>query len=295
MRVKLNDLFEGFRFIKERPLIVLGWAAIYAVILGVCLYYLLSSAFSSFNLLQENVENNTSPLMNKMMEMQLFSQLLNLVFMVTEAIFVCGMYRTTLKSYEGGLMFMKFGFDELRFILTRILTHLIIYVPLIFIFVIIAVVVATNQSGNFIYFHLSFIGLLLIGLYLKSRLGQNNVHTYDAKSFKIIDSWSLFAKDTWLIYFSYVIVFIVNMLILLSVALLVFGLVLATGFGGIEQFVENFSHDMPKFLQENLIGFGVVIFLVSVLNVVTQLMFEGIALGAYKAKMTPKVVPPEAA
>ena len=117
--------FEGFRLIRARPWVILGWALFYAVALAVIIgggvLIFGTSALAELAAGQDRHYDSLEEAMPLLSALGAFLAFLFITLMIVASIQLAAVYRAVLRPTDRGFAYMKFGADKLRQIVLMIL------------------------------------------------------------------------------------------------------------------------------------------------------------------------------
>lgn len=221
--------FSGFRFIKDRPLTVVGWAIAYValIIVMVALLAVLFGA-SLLPLLMRNpaaLEQDPSRLLGAGVGVIVASILIfGVLIVAVTGVIYAALYRAFLRPEQGGLAFIRLGADEAR-MMGAYLLLILIWVG---IYIAAGVVVASSIAFMGDLGGLgAFIGIVAgMGalIWVMTRLSLAMPMTFDRRRLSFAQSWKLTKGRFWRMFGTYALVFVVAFIVLLAVSLISQGL-----------------------------------------------------------------------
>lgn len=115
MALSIDFAFEGFRIIRERPVLIAWWGAVLLIGVFASSALIMSVAGPEWNQFMQGQAPKTPeemlPVMTKLLPVLLLSTLISLSFV---AIISCAVYRAVLGGYSPKFGFLRLGQDEVR-------------------------------------------------------------------------------------------------------------------------------------------------------------------------------------
>lgn len=226
MKLSIDFAFEGFRIVRQHPMVVLAWGIISLIGNGLALFALMAMAGPAFQeLLQMN--GNPAAAQDPQAVFALFNKLLPayavviLVSVLLGAIIACAVFRCVFETGKGAFGFLALGVDELRQILLGIVNVLLIFaleIVTLFAAVLVGGLIALVLSliskplavlGVFVGIVI-FIWLFCWGLL---RLSLNSAQTFAEKKFNVFGSIAVTKGQTFTLLGGFIITAIMAMLV----------------------------------------------------------------------------------
>ena len=215
--------FEGFRLTRERPRIVLVWAAL-CFLFSVCsAIYLTTAGREAAALLEAGANEQTADpaAFAEMMRVLFPTLIMGLLF---QCVMAAAVYRVILRPQEEGLAYLKLGMDEVRL---AALTFIYVLLAAVAIFgaVLVAAMIAAivrgvaGQGTGTLMAVLIEVFILGVLFFAAVRLSLAPAITFSERRLAIFDSWKLTRGQFWRLTGAYVLAIcgIVAMTILVMV------------------------------------------------------------------------------
>lgn len=196
--------FEGFRLIRARPGVILGWALFYAVALGVIIggSILIFGATALADLLsgQDREYDSLEEILPFLQALAAFLGFLLVSLSIVAAIQLGAAYRAVLRPQDAGFAYMRFGADELRQVL---LMWVFFFIYLVIWGAPLAAVVALHASefmeeaGIVALYIVWFAAALGVSVFVGVRLSLAGPMTLAKRRLLLTSSWSLTRGRFW--------------------------------------------------------------------------------------------------
>jgi hypothetical protein len=193
--------FEGFRLTRERPRVVLVWAAL-CFLVSVCSAIYLTTAGREAAALLEAGANEQTPDPAAFAEMMGVLFPMMIVGLLLQCVMAAAVYRVILRPQEEGLAYLKLGMDEVRLaaltFIYVVLAVLALVGAVLVAGVIAAIVmgVAGQGAGTMMAVVIEFFILGLL-FFFAVRLSLAPAITFAERRLAIFDSWKLTHGQFW--------------------------------------------------------------------------------------------------
>ncbi len=233
--------FEGFRVTRERPGWLLAWAGL---LFGLQLTSLLvlaamaGPALADLQAASTGAQPDPTAMMAAYSRMAPAYSILWPLTLLASTVLTCAVYRAVLRPQEPSFAGMRLGADELRVLVVSIALGLL-FVVVLFVGIMLAALVgggvgAFAGEGPGVAVGL-VIGLAVLGvlIFASVRLSFALPMTFDQKDFRVFESWRATQGSFWPLLGAYLLAmilgFLVSLLVLIVLAALGAGLLLAFG------------------------------------------------------------------
>ncbi|HEY9234683.1 MULTISPECIES: hypothetical protein [Phenylobacterium] len=192
--------FEGFRLTRERPRIVLVWAALCFFVSICSAVYLTTVGREASALLEAGPAETPDPAALGEMIGVLFPMMI--VGLLLQCVMAAAVYRVTLRPEDHGFSYLKLGMDEIRLALLTFVYFLLAMVALfgaVLIAGIIAAIVmgvAGQGAGTMMAVVIEFF-ILGVLFFVAVRLSLAPAITFAEHRLSIFDSWKLTKGQFW--------------------------------------------------------------------------------------------------
>ncbi|HYC73756.1 hypothetical protein [Brevundimonas sp.] len=242
--------FEGFRLVRRKPMALVAWTLLYAV-LSLAGLFAMSSAIDPLVAWAERMEGleSTSPATPEEVlaafqglgEVMLSVAWLIPVSLIVGAMLMAAVARAVLNPRAGGFGYLRLGMDELRvFVVTLVLTILMTFVCFA-VFMLIGVLagIAGASGANWMWLFVILGGLVGVAaiIWLAVRLSLAVPITVAENRFAFFDSFGVTAGRFWPLFGMAVITIVMVIVVQLLLGIVTMPLALMTGqemwsFGG---------------------------------------------------------------
>lgn len=244
--------FEGFRLTRERPLAVLSWAVLLAVVAFVNAGVLVGMAGEAFQRIaqqQPGATPNPERMMSDVMALLPAYGILIVVAVLIYSVLYVAVNRAVLRPQEGGVTLLRFGADELRQIGLGVLLVLLLGGAYLVFAIVIAVLIgigagisAAGSSGAAGV--VTGILALIVGIagvcafvWVAVRLSLASPLTFDRRRIDVFGSWKLTRGRFWPLFGAYLLAWVMTLLIYLLafVIMAAVGAAVGGGMDGLQQ------------------------------------------------------------
>ncbi len=241
MSLSTDFAFEGFRVIRQRPLLILYWGIAALVITGLAQIYLMpqyAPLLDQFTAATKATPQPDpavlAPIISQLLPFYAIMMVLTLIF---NAVINCAVYRAVNGEARFGLGYLRLGADEARQILVMIAFFFFIlmaYIALVLVGsvlggIIIAGLSALNPGLGAIGGALTFVAITSGLIWVMVRMSLYSVQTFEDKKFNLLGTWKLTKGQFWGLLAGYFIAFIMAMLVYLLLGLIYLGAAAVAG------------------------------------------------------------------
>lgn len=299
MALSTDFAFEGFRLIRQRPMLIVFWGVLSLVVTGLTQFYMLhqfAPLIDQVNTLSMNAGPNDDPtevlgLMGQLLPFYAVMMILSLGFY---AVMNCAVYRAVNDEPNFGLGYLRLGMDEVR--------QLLVIVAFFFVFIAayLALLLVVAIAGGLLMAGLSAINpaLAMVGgvlmfvaifggiIWFMVRMSFYSVQTFHDKKFNLFGTWKLSKGHFWSLLAGYFIAVIMALLVYMLFGLIYLGVAAVAGLSPMELLsaMTNTQSPMPTaelYSHPLMIGFMVLGGLV--LTPLVTAIVTGAPAAAYKA------------
>lgn len=240
MALTTDFAFEGFRIIRQRPMLILYWGGAGLLLAGIQHYLALtfmSDAMDQLNAL--SLEAQPDPmavfgLMGQIMPLYVVMIVLSLVFY---AVLNCAVYRAVDNDPKAGFGYLRLGPDEVRQALVMVAFYIVFLIAYLIIVLGVALVGSLLSAG------LSLLHPLLGGIaafvtaicalaaivWFMVRMSLYSVQTFHDRKFNLFGTWALTKGNVWSLVAGYFITLVMAMLVYLLFGLIYLGVTAVMG------------------------------------------------------------------
>jgi len=232
---------EGFRIAREKPRMVLTWAAVYLVVTAIMAFLLITFAGDALMALRAAEQSGDA---DPAMAFQFFSKVapVSLLGLVVTTVFVAASYRAILRPEDDRYAYLRFGGDELRLMLLALI-FVGLWMGVTFVTVmavgILAVAVGfmAGSGGQLGAGIVALLGVLLslavlpALVWLWVRLSLAWPETFATRRLHVFHSWRLTKGHFWRLLGAYVLAIILALIVML-LGLIIYAAVAAILTGG---------------------------------------------------------------
>ncbi|WP_312163407.1 hypothetical protein [Phenylobacterium sp.] len=241
--------FEGFRLTRERPKVVLIWAA-FLFLVSVCSAVYLISIGQEARAVLEASAAQQSP--DPQVFLSTMRDLLPMMVMglLVQCVMAAAVYRILLRPDDKGFAYLKIGMDELRLAALTFIYVILACITMVVVVLIAALIAAAASfagQGPAILVgaatEMFFLGMLF---YVGVRLSLAPAMTFAQRRIAIFDSWRLTHGQFWRLTGAYVLA-ICGIVVIAVLVLTIFSALVAVAVGGDIQAVgKMFSPDQTS-------------------------------------------------
>jgi len=232
----------GFRLVRERPLAVLAWGAIYLVATGA----MMASVFVPFmQLMMANAANPNSVNPGQMFGLIGEMYLINFVMLLIFTMLMSAALRAVLRPSERSFASIRLGMDELRMIGLTLLLVIGFFVMMLVLGIVMGIVFAaigiaaggggTPSAAGFAGIGIGFVLMMLViyaaPIFFAVRLSPAYALTMLRRKIIIGEAWRLTSGNFWVMFGGYLVLGLIMMAAYLVIVMIVFIPAMATAGG----------------------------------------------------------------
>jgi hypothetical protein len=291
MALNTDFAFEGFRLIRQRPVLLIYWGLFY-LIMSLATTVIMVAMAGPELLKLTAINPNSRPDIYEYTA--LYAKILPayaivfVVSLVMGSVITCAVYRAFEEKSPFGLAYLRFGKDEVRQLMVVLLFGLFIAVIYIFLCLLTVIVITVTMPTDYpkavvggiaLIIMFSMLFLMIIPSLRLSLCGPQSFYT---KKLTIFGSWKLTKGVAGSLVGGYLLALILSLLIFI-LGQIIFSVLAILAFGfDMEMLRSMYEPDLSSFaaLQKpvNLISLGLMAFV----NVTTSVLFIGAQAGAYR-------------
>jgi len=243
--------FIGFRIARERPMVLVHWAAFYLLFTLATLLIMVPMAGPALMQLQELDQANPDPteslaLIGRMAPAFLILLPLSLLYY---GVIYAAVSRAVLDPADSRLGYLRFGAQELRQALLMLLLGLVMFVAYLGLIIVGAIIVALTALGGaaFIGFGVALMVLVVMSglVFLMVKFSLASPLTYATGKVNLFGSWKLTNGRFWPMLGAYLLATILMIIVYLLTAGIFFTVVAVVG--GFEAATKMMSPDLSSF------------------------------------------------
>ncbi|MDC7675010.1 hypothetical protein [Asticcacaulis machinosus] len=242
MALTLDFAFEGFRIIRERPMLILFWAPVLLLSQVMSTVILILMAGPEFMAMMEMQRNNGATDPDAVMSMLSLMQKVTpataaafIVSMLFSAIVLCAVYRAVLGGTGDRAGFLKFGKDELRQIVVSVLllcfVVLLAIVSTIALLILGSVLIGGLSVPNTVVASVTGVVSVAFYIWLLVRLSLIPVQSFDQGRINFTGSFKLTKGHFWQLLSGYTVAIIMIFLVI-TLCEIIFAAVAVSALGG---------------------------------------------------------------
>jgi hypothetical protein len=250
----VDAAFTGLRVVRKNPGAVIAWAILHLLSIAFITWLTLSRFHDVFAKIQatalmQGPANPTTAQAHLQQMLPVFHQILPLYAymipfgLVLASIFICAMNRSVLRPRESGLGFLRLGLDEIRqliLLLALIVVQIVVEVVLVALalaagFLARTVMHAAAPSANAAIPIVIGALVFLVGLIVfEVKMSLASAQSFATRQINVFGTWSLTGGQFWPIVATYILAFILYIVvaIIIGVIMAVVGMATA-GLGGV--------------------------------------------------------------
>ncbi len=226
MKLSIDFAFEGFRIVRQNPMVILAWGIVSLIVNGIAFYTLIAMAGPALQELMK-VQTNPAAAQDPQAVFALLGQLMPalciaiLIGVVVGAVIMCAVLRCVLEPGKGGFGYLALGGDEIRQIVLGIIN------VFLFFGLYIAALIAATLVGGIVAVVLSLLAkpLAVIGVivgvvvfiwffcWAMIRLSLNSAQSFVEKKLNVFGSFSLTKGYSFTLLGGYLVMAIMAMLV----------------------------------------------------------------------------------
>ncbi len=209
----------GFRLIRERPVSVVVWGLVHAV-LGVASIAILLPQMGSGGMMTPT-PGQLPPNFGSMMG-AIFG--LDLLVLIVDAILTCAVFRSVLRPEDKSFAALRFGMDELRMIGLWILLGIVGFIAMLILMLLVGLLIAAlafisqgNAMVGGLIAVLVWLGVMAFVIWIWVRLSLVLPLTFLRRKIAIDQGWSLSRGHFWTLFLAYLIIAIMGIVLTIMV------------------------------------------------------------------------------
>ncbi|UDF02582.1 hypothetical protein [Asticcacaulis sp. AND118] len=222
MASSVDFAFEGFRIIRERPILILWWGMVLLVALILSTALLMSVAGPEWNaLIQGQLPNDPEKAGEMVVRLGPAYLLALMVTLVFSAIITCAIYRAVLGGHSPRFGFLRLGVDEVRQVALSFVLALVIIVVTLLSAVALAILGgllsllagALSQAIVPVIGALTAVAAMGFNIWLMVRLSMVSVQSFDEGHFNLTGSIRLTQGRFWSLLGGFVVAFLMAVVV----------------------------------------------------------------------------------
>ncbi|MDC7684294.1 hypothetical protein PQU92_13475 [Asticcacaulis sp. BYS171W] len=223
MALSVDFAFEGFRIIRERPILIAWWGAVLLVGVVLSTALLMSVAGPEWNaLIQGQVPEDPQKAADIMLRFgpaYLLTLMMSLIF---NAVITCGVYRAVLGGHSPRFGYLRLGADEVR--------QIVLYFILLFLVLVVGLTCAVVLSivGGLLSMiagavmsalvplvgALTFLAAVMANIWLMVRLSMVSVQSFEERHLNITGSLRLTQGRFWSLLGGFALAFLLTVVVI---------------------------------------------------------------------------------
>lgn len=256
MNLTTDFAFEGFRILRQRPILFLIWG-LFMLLLNVASMYILISlsggAFDELQAASASAATNPDALFAVYAKLAPAYAILIPMSIITSAISVTAVMRAVLQPEDSAFGYLRLGGDELRIGLLMIVMFfvwVVIAIAFALIATIVSVVLATIGGlinvpilGGILAF-IAYVGVFVVMAIVGIRLSLNAAQTFDTKKLNLFGTFKLTDGKAGTLFVGYLIGAVLVILVLLLLMIIYFGVAAVISKGDMTAIFQVFGTQM---------------------------------------------------
>ncbi len=245
MKLSLDFAFEGFRIIRQRPMVILYWGILALIGNSITMYTFEALAGPALRQMQTMSATSPSTPAEVMAMLSVLGQTLPgygvmiPIALVMNAVQSCAVFRYVLNDKPWSFGALHFGKDEFRQIGVSVLFFLIVigmYIATIIAGTVVAGIVAgvlglVSQALSAVALVISIVAVIAAFFWFVARLSLAPAQSFDQRRINMFGSWALTKNSSIALVVGYVIALVMALLVYM-LCLLIYGAVFAVINGG---------------------------------------------------------------
>lgn len=303
MDQNIDFAFEGFRIIRQKPILILFWGLASLLLSGMMQWISMSMLAPIMDqMMAMSSTTGTASAANVSAQLGLIGKILPLYglilvgSMVYYAVMNCAAFRAVLGSQDSSFGYLRLGGDELRQMLVMFLFFLLCFVAYIVVVIIVVVLggimvaaMAGNANGSpmgGVMVGLVFgLAILCIVIWFAVRMSFYTVHSFATKKIDLFGSWQYTKGRFWILFAGYLVTFIMAMVVALLFIAIFMGVAAALGMNGMSLFTSMAAAGQKvsyASLYGNPLMIGYTLFTSFFVTPLMVAMFAGAPAAAYR-------------
>ena len=256
MDQNIDFAFEGFRIIRQKPILILFWGVVSLVLSGFMQWIMvtmLGPIMDQMMTMTAGATAATASTANVSAQLALLGKLLPmyglilLASVIYYAVMNCAVFRAAFDSKDSGLGYLRLGGDELRQILVMILFFLlfmVIYIVALIAASIVGGIAAAVVSGGMgnspaavgIVFFVVMLLVLCPLVWFAVRMSFYTVHSFATGKIDLFGSWKFTKGRFWILFAGYLVMFVMACLVMALFWAIFMGVTAVLGMNGLSLF-----------------------------------------------------------
>lgn len=307
MALTLDFAFEGLKFVKKKPVLILGWSLFYAVLTAAVfgiIFGMSGAAFVQLSQMSQTPEQPEDPAKVFAVFVQILPAIgiAMLVSIVGAVMFHCAIYRAMLTPAKKTPLPLHFSFgsDEWRQIGLAILLYLLFILVYIAVLIVAGLIIGLGAGigavvggvGGKILIGLAvFVGVVaafLLMVWILLRISLVGVYTFAKQKIDIGGAWKLTKGSSLSLLGGYVVLCIFLAILQVVVTCIFYGITLAVNGFDFQALAPAVNPDPATILTQLGPVFAVQMLVTVVLSVIGAVAFSGAQVEAYRVLDKPK-------
>jgi hypothetical protein len=295
MALNTDFAFEGFRIIRQKPVLIAYWglsSLVMQILVMATLVPLIGPYWSSFEAMTSSPQANPAMILELYAKMAPGFVLIMLISLTLGAILMCGVYRAaadkgTINSGNMGFGYLRLGTDELRQVVVSFAYSLfqgLVYAGLIIAVVVIIAIMAMLKQPilvglvGFIAFVAAFAVLVIVAL----RLSLCGPQSFYERKINLFGSWKLTKGVAGSLFGGYFLASILGLLILILAQIIIAALVLLLFGFDMGILAKIYKPDFSSFATLMTPAYMVYLGVSAIVSALIMALFHGAVAQAYR-------------